>query len=176
MGCCMGWCMSWHVGWRMGWRMGWPGRSRASPLLPRSACSQLPARVCVRIHAPVHHPTVCLSTFPSIHQWFLASMCARACMCMHVYACVCMCVHVCASVCVCVRDCAFAHPCSQAWAWMEWKEGQADVARSLYKRAADIDSVSPNAARVFQVGRWGRGTVQLGRKGKTGSWRMSGWM
>ena len=51
---------------------------------------------------------------------------------------------------------------------MEWKEGQADVARSLYKRAADIDSVSPNAARVFQVGRCGEGKSSAGKKGKDG--------
>lgn len=39
----------------------------------------------------------------------------------------------------------------QAWAWVEWKEGNLDVARELFQRAIAIDPRSMDAVRSFQV-------------------------
>jgi len=39
----------------------------------------------------------------------------------------------------------------QAWAWVEWKEGNLDVARELFQRAIAIDPKSMDAVRSFQV-------------------------
>lgn len=39
----------------------------------------------------------------------------------------------------------------QAWGWMEWKEGNLNTARELYKKALSIDPNSESAARCLQV-------------------------
>ena len=40
---------------------------------------------------------------------------------------------------------------TQAWGWMEWKEGNLNTARELYQKALSIDSNSESAARCLQV-------------------------
>jgi Tfp pilus assembly protein PilF len=39
----------------------------------------------------------------------------------------------------------------QAWGWMEWKEGNLNTARELYKKALSIDPNTESAARCLQV-------------------------
>ncbi|RYR30761.1 hypothetical protein Ahy_B01g055533 isoform A [Arachis hypogaea] len=42
---------------------------------------------------------------------------------------------------------------SEAWGWMEWKEGNLNKARELYQKSLSIDSNSESAARCLQA--WG---------------------
>lgn len=39
----------------------------------------------------------------------------------------------------------------QAWGWMEWKEGDLNTARELYRKTLSIDQNSESAARCLQV-------------------------
>jgi hypothetical protein len=53
---------------------------------------------------------------------------------------------------LCYRLYSTYYGCSiQAWAWVEWKEGNLDVARELFQGAIAVDPRSMDAVRSFQV-------------------------